>query len=314
MNENSANNNQQPHDPDQFVRTRILKDYDVPMARDRQTGPLDFGLGAPWVVELTIQGTPLTVRMEVKNRIIIGRSDLSDNLYPDLDLTPYGGLQKGVSRQHAAIIAETDRLLIIDLESTNGTFINSERLQANKPFRLRHGDEIHIGQIGIDVRLEIIPVHDSIFRGQPWVHLPEKFQAAEGQHVLLIEDNLEVAETIKNFLNSAGYEIQVVKTIGAAYGAINQIIPNAVIINLELDEINGLAFCTHIQRLPNNTRVPVIVLSEKTDSQYVSAVMDAGLDVFLGKPVGMDELVRVITSVTQSHQLTNTALNSRNGS
>ncbi len=301
MSKNSAAKNNSQYDPDQFLRTRILKDYDAPLARDRQTGPLDYGLGAPWVVELTIHGTPMTVRMEVKNRIIVGRSDVNDNLFPDLDLTPYGGLQQGVSRQHAAIIAETDRLLIIDLESTNGTFVNGERLQANKPFRLRHGDEVHIGKIGIDVRLEIIPKHEAIFRGQPWVHLPEKVRTAEGQHILIIEDNLEVAETLKSYLNSTGYEVQIVRTVDAAYEAVSQVIPNAVIVNLELDEINGLAFCRHVQRLPNNTRVPVIVLSEKADSDYVGAVMAAGLDVFLGKPVGMDELVRVIASVTQSH-------------
>lgn len=87
------------------------------------------------------------VKLAVDRRSVVGREDLSSNNYPDINLVPYGGLEKGVSRNHAVIERSEDTLTIADMGSSNGTFLNGQRLVANQPRVLRDGDEIRFGKL-----------------------------------------------------------------------------------------------------------------------------------------------------------------------
>ncbi len=268
-----------------------------PLADPRETGPLDADLGSPWLIELRIQGTPITVRMNVENEIVIGRSDVSAAVYPDLDLTPYGGVEKGVSRRHAAIHAEADRLLIVDLNSTNGTRVNGYRLNPGMPYRLRHGDDIEIGQIAIQVSLQVVPTHDNVFRENPQVHLQASAIPGAGQHVLIVEDDRDVADVFRIILTSTGYNAIVVHDVAAAIRAVTRRMPDAVVLDLHLPDLHGLELCRYIRRETGIRHVPIVVVSACLDGIDIKKAIDAGADVFLGKPVGVDELVRTISSL-----------------
>lgn len=122
-----------------------------PLPTRAQTGRLT----APWRLLMQIGGqNQTTVGIEVKDRILLGRSDPIGNFYPDLDLTPYGGQEGGVSRRHAVIIQdhENQTLYLEDLNSTNGTRINGFTLEARRRYRLRDGDEIEVGRLQIVLR------------------------------------------------------------------------------------------------------------------------------------------------------------------
>lgn len=69
----------------------------------------------------------------------------------DLDLTPYGGVEKGVSRRHAALRRGEGMLAVIDLDSTNGTFLNGHRLAAHQPHIVHDGDEIRLGKLSMHI-------------------------------------------------------------------------------------------------------------------------------------------------------------------
>lgn len=113
-------------------------------------------LSTPWRLLMQIGGTTqTTVGIEVRDKIIIGRSDPVANFYPDLDLTPYGGQDGGVSRRHATIVQiEDDQALYLeDLGSTNGTRINGFSLEPKRRYRLRDGDELEFGEITMVLRV-----------------------------------------------------------------------------------------------------------------------------------------------------------------
>jgi dihydroxyacetone kinase DhaKLM complex PTS-EIIA-like component DhaM len=80
-------------------------------------------------------------------RVILGRYDGSSSPKPDLDLTPHGALEKGVSRIHAAIYRTEDTLTLVDMGSSNGTMLNGHRLVRDQPRVLRDGDEIRLGKL-----------------------------------------------------------------------------------------------------------------------------------------------------------------------
>ncbi len=79
--------------------------------------------------------------------IIIGRTDPASGTVPDLDLTPYNGVELGVSRIHAAIVRTDDGLVVEDLGSRNYTHLNGQRLAPHQPRVLRDGDELRLGRL-----------------------------------------------------------------------------------------------------------------------------------------------------------------------
>jgi pSer/pThr/pTyr-binding forkhead associated (FHA) protein len=53
----------------------------------------------------------------------------------------------GVSRRHAAIRLQDKQLHVSDLGSSNGTFLNGTRLNAHRPYQIKDGDEVRLGQM-----------------------------------------------------------------------------------------------------------------------------------------------------------------------
>jgi pSer/pThr/pTyr-binding forkhead associated (FHA) protein len=112
-------------------------------------------LAAPWRLLLQIGGeNQTTVGIEVRDRVTLGRGDPVASFYPDLDLSPYGGQEGGVSRRHAAIIQDEENkaLYLEDLNSTNGTRINGFSLEPRRRYRLRDGDELEFGRVRMILR------------------------------------------------------------------------------------------------------------------------------------------------------------------
>lgn len=82
-----------------------------------------------------------------KDNIVIGREDAVSNIYPDVDLTPHGGEEGGVSRLHARIFYENGQYMIEDENSTNFTFLNRQKLAGKTPTPLHDNDEVRLGRV-----------------------------------------------------------------------------------------------------------------------------------------------------------------------
>lgn len=82
-----------------------------------------------------------------KDNITIGREDAVSNIYPDVDLTPHGGEEGGVSRLHARLFVENGQYMVEDENSTNFTFVNRQRLSPKTPTPVQDNDEIRLGRV-----------------------------------------------------------------------------------------------------------------------------------------------------------------------
>ena len=94
------------------------------------------------------------LRLPAAAEVLLGRLDAAHGILPDLDLTPEGGLEKGVSRRHAKIIQRKGEFFIEDLGSANGTFLNDQRLTPYLPYPLKVGDKIQLGRVSLEVKWE----------------------------------------------------------------------------------------------------------------------------------------------------------------
>ena len=98
-------------------------------------------------VVMRIKGTPEAISLPTKGEVMLGRRDTQTSVPPDLDLTPFGASECGVSRRHAIIRRGEDTLTLIDLASTNGTYLNGQKLSPHQPRVLRDGDEVRFGKL-----------------------------------------------------------------------------------------------------------------------------------------------------------------------
>lgn len=82
------------------------------------------------------------------NNLVIGRIDPDDDSQPvDVDLSEFQAQEMGMSRNHARLDARKDPPVLVDLDSSNGTFINGHQLTPNEPHKLDSGDEIRLGRL-----------------------------------------------------------------------------------------------------------------------------------------------------------------------
>jgi pSer/pThr/pTyr-binding forkhead associated (FHA) protein len=104
--------------------------------------PAPAGAGPRLVVKDTGAVCPLPHGRDV----IVGRIDPIDGIFPDVDLTPHDTLT-GVSRRHAKLHEQGGQWFIRDLNSTNYTIVNRQRLQPDQDFLIEPGDEIRFGRL-----------------------------------------------------------------------------------------------------------------------------------------------------------------------
>lgn len=86
------------------------------------------------------------------NQAFNRKMNLLTNLH--IDLAQFNAHDRGVSRKHARISLHNTRVSISDLGSTNGTYINSQRLETNVPHPLKAGDDLRLGFMTLRVTLE----------------------------------------------------------------------------------------------------------------------------------------------------------------
>ena len=91
------------------------------------------------------------IGVELYSGIELGRNVGSDIV--DLDLSPYDALAYGISRRHAMIQPADNKLLIVDLGSTNGTRLNDVRVRPGDAVPMHTQDIIKLGALELQLRI-----------------------------------------------------------------------------------------------------------------------------------------------------------------
>lgn len=82
-----------------------------------------------------------------KRDLVIGREDPISGIFPEIDLTPYGGETGGVSRQHARLTNNNGQWTVTDLHSTNYTRVDGARVEPDVPVAVNNGARLQFGRV-----------------------------------------------------------------------------------------------------------------------------------------------------------------------
>jgi two-component system response regulator MprA len=109
-----------------------------------------------------------------------------------------------------------------------------------------------------------------------------------GMRVLVVDDDRAVRDALRRVLTLGGYEVQTAEGGAEAIEAVVQSVPDAVVLDVGMPEIDGLEVCERLRRLGN--RVPILMLTARVEVSDRVAGLDAGADDYLVKPFDNDEL------------------------
>jgi two-component system response regulator MprA len=107
--------------------------------------------------------------------------------------------------------------------------------------------------------------------------------------ILVVDDDLAVSRSIDRALRLEGYEVDTVASGGEALEAVAMNPPDALVLDLQLPDIDGLAVCRRIRDAGDDT--PILMLTARHGIDDRVQGLDAGADDYLVKPFALEELL-----------------------
>ena len=124
-------------------------------------------------------------------------------------------------------------------------------------------------------------------------------EAEVADHILIIEDDERIANMIRRGLIFDGFEATVAHTGTAGLERVREEMPDLVILDLMLPEIDGMEVC---RRLRLASDVPIIMLTAKEAVPDRVAGLEAGADDYMVKPFAFEELLARVRALLRRRQ------------
>ena len=112
--------------------------------------------------------------------------------------------------------------------------------------------------------------------------------------ILVVDDNIDVADTIKRSLSNKGHVVNVVYGGAEALEAVKREQPHLIVLDVIMPHMDGIEVCRRIRQDPQVAHIPIIFLTALGRLSDKLEGFDAGADDYLSKPFHFQELeVRV---------------------
>ena len=133
---------------------------------------------------------------------------------------------------------------------------------------------------------------------------------ASKQKILIVDDDVNIAELISLYLNKECYDTQIAYDGEEALETFESFAPNLVLLDLMLPGMDGYQFC---RELRSKSQVPIIMLSAKGETFDKVLGLELGADDYMVKPFDAKEVVARIKAVLRRCQTTTAAAESTEG-
>ena len=117
--------------------------------------------------------------------------------------------------------------------------------------------------------------------------------------VLVVDDDNILRTVLKHTLEQQGYQVQAVLSGKEALAAFDRDIPDIVVSDVSMPEMDGFEFCRQLRSQPSGQLIPFIFLSAKTDLDHRIQGHSSGADDYLTKPFEMKELLAKIEALLE---------------
>jgi CheY-like chemotaxis protein len=197
-------------------------------------------------------------------------------------------VETSVSSQHCEVLLRGNELVVRDLRSTNGTFIDGKTISEAV---LQPGQILRLGEV--ELRLEISapappatePAPTKVSSPAPGKKTGAKDDGRKTHRVLFVDDSMAFLEMVTELFAALGdntWEIHTAASPDKALAILQQKLIDLVVLDIGMPLLDGVQLLGLIQqRYPN---IKKVVLTGRSDDSQRDACLANGADLFLLKP------------------------------
>lgn len=118
--------------------------------------------------------------------------------------------------------------------------------------------------------------------------------------VLIIEDNSEILDNIKEILELANYSVRVAKNGKEGISVCEKIKPDVILCDIMMPEANGYDVLTTLKTNAITKGVPFVFVTASVEKKDIEAALEMGANGYIKKPFDAEELVNVVNSLVKN--------------
>jgi DNA-binding response OmpR family regulator len=122
------------------------------------------------------------------------------------------------------------------------------------------------------------------------------------QWVLIVENDPDTALFLSQVMQQAGYTARIVRDGVSAIRTFSQVQPNAVILNLDLPDMDGIEFCRYVRRDGLHNTTPILAIRSGTSAHHAGEATRAGADVVMDTPLNAKNLRDATTALVNQQE------------
>ena len=109
-------------------------------------------------------------------------------------------------------------------------------------------------------------------------------------HILAVDDDSEVLETVGRVLKHEAYEVSLANSAAQALTFLDKRLPDLMILDILMPEMDGITLCRQLRRDSRYIPLPILFLTAKGGTDDIVSGLDAGADDYVVKPFELAEL------------------------
>ena len=114
------------------------------------------------------------------------------------------------------------------------------------------------------------------------------------KQILVVEDEADMAELLKERLKAAGYQVHTAASGKAGLSSAAEHQPDLVILDLMLPDLHGYEVCKELRKLSNPWVQPILMLTAMSQPIDQLRGFARGADAYLTKPFDSNELLKTV--------------------
>jgi PleD family two-component response regulator len=125
---------------------------------------------------------------------------------------------------------------------------------------------------------------------------------SEGR-ILVVEDDFDISNMLQLYFKSQGYEVFVAPRGGAALDLTRQKLPNVIVLDIMLPDIDGYEVCRRLRTNLRTSHIPIIFLTQKDERSDKIHGLELGADDYITKPFDVEELRLRVRNTIKSAEI-----------
>ena len=109
-------------------------------------------------------------------------------------------------------------------------------------------------------------------------------------NILVVDDDKDTANSLADLLRLLGHTVAVALGPRGALYKLNNVIPDALLLDVNMPGVDGLEICRYLRRDPATANVPIIIVSANEEKAHQEAALQAGANYYIVKPAMLDDL------------------------